>query len=201
MRVLLLLVSLFLSACAPSVRVIDASDEFALAREFNGRSALIGLADGRAVSAQSLRMDADSSSWTNVDTGGFEVVPTASVVRVKRPETAGEGVGRGIRQGAIAGAVAGGLVYSLVGSALGANESETVALVGVGAASGGLSGAFWGGLVGVLVPGSRSFELAPQGEPNRVPLGRRALPGGRDPMSGEPLGLRASDPLNLRVPR
>lgn len=195
---LLLLLSVLLSACAPGTRVFDPSDEWTLAREFSGRSALVGLDDGRAVRVRAVRMDPDSSSWVNVDTGAFEVVPTSGIVRITRPATAGEGVVRGAGQGAIAGAVVGGTLGLLFVSAF-QDGSGAVPLVLAITVFGALDGAAMGALVGLILPGARTYVAAPapaDGPGEGANVGRGVL---RPDLPA--LGLRASDPLNLRGSR
>lgn len=191
-----LLTATTLCACAPGTRTFDPADEWVLEREFNGRPVTLFLENGRRVRADALRMDPDSSSWVDRDTGTFEVVPTADIVRIQRIETTGESVARSARQGAFSGAVAGGLLGFFVGSALG--DAGAAGAGGIIVALwGGLDGAVVGAAVGLIAPRTRQYEAV---RPPPVELSVH-VGAGQGPIRKDlpTLGLRASDPLTLRA--
>ena len=159
------LVLVVLAGCSGAVRAVDpaAAPPSAL-HDLAEREVRVHLADGQVRPARGIRVEPDTTSWVDADTGALVAVPTASVVEVRQRDRAGWSrrvAGRAALAAGLGGAVLGGAVALGGGGVLapsGASAGERAATaVAVGIGGGAISAVY--GLVGGAVAGA---VVAPQ---------------------------------------
>ena len=148
MRLAAMLCLLVLSGCVATTQLAPA-DAAHVVRLTNGKSVVVRLVDGRSLRGRSLRIDADSASWVDPETGALERVATADITRVTRTRHwsgAVEGFGLGLVIGVPLGAALGAL-----GSESCGEDPLYFCGRGWGAVGGGFGGLVTGPPLGLLI--------------------------------------------------
>lgn len=158
---LALVLALFTSGCAHTSRV--APHEADVRATINERAAqqraVVRLHDGLEHPAEALRLDADSTSWQEPETGQFRSVATQSVSSISfaPKRRIGEGIMLGLMGGLVAGGVIGFVAPGSSDEFLNGREDRAA----FGTMFGGLAGALVGGLVSADSEQRDVFVLVP----------------------------------------
>ena len=154
---------LLLSGCVSTTRTLDVSDAAsrqAISERAGRQRALVTVRGEQPVPADGLRIDADSTSWTDRASGAVRSVSTRDVDRVSFSRADPEGridALTGLVVGAAAGAVAGAILGLQAGTNIVFDQTANVTM---GAFTLGLLGAGTGALVSAG-PIPERFVLAP----------------------------------------
>jgi hypothetical protein len=161
-NVTLLLLALVAWGCSSSNLVTPTGGEKSLSyadlnMNLAGENVSVFFIDGRQAKGAGLRLDVDSASWIDTETGNIVKVPTSTIDKVEtKNRTAGGLLGLG------AGIAAGGGIGLIVGEGAAQRPGdvgiglEVVAFTAGGAVLGGLAGT----LVGASIGTTNSYEVA-----------------------------------------
>lgn len=164
-----------LAGCASTTHTVYPTDALGDAnRALGGRPVTVLLVDGTAHAAEAIRLEADSTSWIDPQTGALYAVPTDAVRVVERRDhkrSTERVAGRGAIIGTIVGAVLMGAAGYDTGGCLvfcsepsGPERIRGAATWGaLGAGSGAISGLFWGTIVGVFSDPTERFVVEGNG--------------------------------------
>lgn len=157
---LLLSVLVVLAGCSGAVRAVDPEAESPSSlRALAEREVRVHLADGGVRPARGLRVEADTTSWVDADTGALVAVRTASVVEVRHRDRWGWS-----NRVAVRSALVGGLAGTVLGAAAlweaGDSNGAAVFAVGGGAIA-TLYGLVGGAVAGAAVAPQDRYVLAP----------------------------------------
>ena len=166
MRSVLLLAVAVLCGCSGAVRTVDPSAPSAL-HDLAERRVDVHLVDGPVRPARGLRVEADTTSWVDADTGALVRVATASVVEVRRRDRAGWSrrvAGRSALAAGLVGAALGAAVGAGGGGVLGSSDTPpavNAATFGIGVgAVGVMYGVVGGAVAGAAVAPQDRYVLA-----------------------------------------
>ena len=154
-----LLAVLLVSGCAGSTYTV-APDAFEDARrDLSGRTVTLVLTDGARYQAESLRLEADTTTWVSADTGELLALPTWAIAEVQR-RNRGRSALRTAGAGALITGAIGGTLGALLCSGLGCGSSQP-AVVLARALSAAPSGAVYGALGGAIANPADRWRFVP----------------------------------------
>jgi hypothetical protein len=127
-------------------------------QEMAGKEVRVDLGDGSTHRGRNLRIDAETTSWTDPSSGTQAHVPTDDVWRLQT-RSSGKGAGSGFLKGLLIGGGVGALAGASSGGdgALDAGSSAAAGAIALGLV-GGIVGAIAGGSAG----GTTTYEIHPE---------------------------------------
>ena len=151
LRPFVLLALLVLTGCASfqgSSLIVEPDRLGEVAAEVAGGQGILSLVDGTRYLVEGLRIEPDTTSWVDPQTGDLRLVATPFVA-VFESRNRRRSMFRGAGTGAVVAGIAGASLGLLICSDVGCGEETPIIVLGLGALS-MPSGAFWGGVIGAI---------------------------------------------------
>ena len=164
MNLPLVLAAVLLAGCAGSTYTVAPEAFEDARRDLSGRTVTLVLTDGARYSAASLRLEADTTTWVNPDTGELLALPTWALAEVQHRDR-GRSALRTAGAGALVTGAIGGTLGALLCAGLDCGASQPLVVLGA-AASAAPSGALYGALGGAIANRADRWLFAPARPPD-----------------------------------